>query len=161
MTPPPPLLSRRRALAGLGLGTLAVMALPGAAQAGAAEMEAALRDLIGPARAGAKTGRILIDLPPLAESGNSVPLKVAVESPMTEADHVRRILVFADRNPRALIADFRLGPRSGRAEVGTNIRLSGTQNVIVYAQMSDGTYYTRQRAIEVTIGACDSLLLRF
>lgn len=161
MTQTPLLLHRRRALIGIGLGTLAVMALPGAAQAGDAEMEAALRDLIGPARAGAKKGRIRIDLPALAESGNSVPLKVAVESPMTETDHVKRILVFADRNPRALVADVRLGPRAGRAEVGTNIRLSGTQNVVVYAQINDGTYYTQTRNIQVTIGACDSLLLRF
>lgn len=161
MAPLHSLFDRRRVLAGLGLGTLAVMALPGAAQAGDAEMEAALRDLIGPARAGARTGRVLIDLPALAESGNSVPLKVSVESPMTVKDHVKRILIFADRNPRALITDIQLTPRAGRAEVGTNIRLSGTQNVIVYAQMNDGTYYTQTRSIQVTIGACDSLLLRF
>ena len=161
MTDPLLHLSRRTALTSLGLGALAVMALPSAAQAGDAEMEAALRDLIGPARASAKKGRIIIDLPALAESGNSVPLKVSVESPMTPADHVKRIAIFADRNPRALIMDVTLGPRAGRAEVGTNIRLSGTQNVSVYAQMNDGTYWTESRNIQVTIGACDSLLLRF
>ena len=153
--------NRRTALASFGLGALAVMALPGAAQAGVAEMESALNEVIGPARSTARTGRITIDLPALAESGNSVPLKVSVQSPMTEADHVKRILVFADRNPRALIIDVTLGPRAGRAEVGTNIRLSGTQNVSAYAQMSDGSYWSATRSIQVTIGACDSLLLRF
>jgi sulfur-oxidizing protein SoxY len=154
MTEPSP--NRRSVLLALSAGTL-VAAMPARAESNG--IEEAIRAAIGNARP--RAGRVAIDLPPLAESGNSVPLKVAIDSPMTANDFVRRVLVFSDRNPRPWIATMSLGPRAGRAEVGTNIRLNGTQNVIAIAEMSDGTYWSEQRNVEVTIGACDSLSLRF
>lgn len=151
-------LTRRSALAAIGAGALAIgVVTPGRAEGNG--MDQVIREALAGARA--TPGRVHVDLPALAESGNSVPLKVMVDSPMTAGDHVRRVLIFSDRNPRPWIATMNLGPRAGRAEVGTNIRLNGTQNVVAIAEMSDGTYWRDERNVEVTIGACDSLALRF
>ncbi|HSV46341.1 MAG TPA: thiosulfate oxidation carrier protein SoxY, partial [Ramlibacter sp.] len=109
----------------------------------------------------AQVGRIHIGLPDIAESGNSVPLTVRVESPMTATDHVRVIHLVAERNPRPWVASFTLGTRAGRAQVETQIRLSDTQAVAAYAQMSDGSWWTQRVNVTVTIGACESLAVRY
>lgn len=125
------------------------------------EEEAAVtvRRLTGDAKP--QTGRIQVVLPQVAESGNSVPLTVRVESPMTPADHVRTIHIVGERNPRPWVASFRLGPRAGKAEVETNIRLSDSGNVAVYVQMSDGSWWVQRTSVIVTIGACENLAVRY
>ncbi|MDZ4842819.1 MAG: thiosulfate oxidation carrier protein SoxY [Hyphomicrobium aestuarii] len=100
------------------------------------------------------TGRLTLDIPRLAESGNSVSLKVAVASPMTAADHVQRIHLLSERNPIATIGRFHLTPSSGVAEVETSIRLATTQNVRAIAEMSDGTLQTASAEVVVLLGAC-------
>ncbi len=101
-----------------------------------------------------KTGRVKLTLPPLAESGNSVPLKVQVESPMTAADHVKSIHIFSEKNPRPVIARFHLGPQSGKAEVSTRIRLAGTQQLVALAVMNDGSSWRGETTVVVVAGAC-------
>lgn len=101
-------------------------------------------------------GRIEVALPRIAESGNGVPLRVSVDSPMTTADHVRAIHVVAESNPRPWVASFTLGPWTGRAMVETQIRLSDSQTVTVLAQMSDGSWWARRTDVTVIIGACDN-----
>jgi sulfur-oxidizing protein SoxY len=118
-----------------------------------------MRQVLGERKA--TPGRIVLDTPKLAGSGNSVPLAVRVDSPMSAADHVRRIHVFATRNPRPHVMSVQLNPRSGRAEFNTRIRLSGTQAVAVFAEMSDATLWSAEAMIEVTVGACESLMFRF
>ena len=93
-------------------------------------------------------------IPPLAENGNSVPLSISVDSPMTETDHVRRIAVFSPLNPLPDIIQFELGPRAGRASVSTRIRLARTQDILVVAELSDGTLRSASASIMVTVGAC-------
>ncbi len=122
-------------------------------------VQVTVRRLLGDAKP--QSGRIQIVLPQVAESGNSVPLTVRVDSPMTAADHVRQIHVVAERNPRPWVASFTLGPRSGKAEVNTNIRLSDSQAVAVYARMSDGSWWMQRADVIVTIGACESLGVRY
>lgn len=109
-------------------------------------------ELTGGAPVGA--GRVTIDIPRLADNGHSVPIRVSVESPMTVADHVRSITLLSGRNPRPLMARFRLGPASGRAAVATRVRLNGTQEVLALAQLSDGTYWSARAEVEVTESAC-------
>ena len=101
-----------------------------------------------------KTGRVKLTLPALAESGNSVPLKVQVESPMTAEAYVKRIHIFSEKNPRPLIARFSLGLRAGRAEVSTRIRLAGTQQVVAVAVMNDGSAWMATAEVVVTAAAC-------
>ena len=83
-----------------------------------------------------------------------VSLTVSVESPMTAADHVRSITLLSERNPRPLMATFYLGPKAGRAEVATRVRLNGTQRVLAVAQISDGSYWSGTAEVEVTESAC-------
>jgi sulfur-oxidizing protein SoxY len=100
------------------------------------------------------TGRVKLTLPPLAESGNSVPLKVQVESPMTAADYVKSIHIFSEKNPRPVIARFHLNPRSGKAEINTRIRLAGSQQLTSVAVMSDGSSWLGTADVVVIAAAC-------
>jgi sulfur-oxidizing protein SoxY len=156
MTTPVPARGTRREVLHLALGLvltpLALAARPGSASATAESMAAAIRTFLGPAQA--KPGRIRLDLPPLVENGNSVPLTVAVDSPMTAAEHVRRIAVFNEKNPQPSVATFHLTPRSGRANVTTRIRLADSQTIVAIAELSDGTFWSAQADVIVTLAAC-------
>jgi sulfur-oxidizing protein SoxY len=101
-----------------------------------------------------RPGRVKVDTPRLADNGHSVPLTVSVESPMTAADHVRSITLLSERNPRPLMATYHLGPKAGRAEVTTRVRLNGTQRVLAVAHLSDGSYWSGTAEVEVTESAC-------
>lgn len=101
-----------------------------------------------------ESGKISIDLPEIAENGNTVPLAIKVNSPMTKDDYVSEIRVVGDANPNAGIVKFHLTPASGRAEVGTRIRLGGTGNVTVLAKTSTGKVYADHKAVKVTVGGC-------
>ena len=99
-------------------------------------------------------GGIEIELPAIAENGNSVPLRIRIPSPMTAADHVAAVRVFAERNPRPAVATFHLGPQSGRAEISTRVRLAGTQKVTVLASLSGNRFRLVQADVLVTSAAC-------
>ena len=101
-----------------------------------------------------KRGRVKLELPVLADNGNSVPMKVSVESPMTEADHVKVIRLLSERNPERQMAVFHLGPRSGAAEVTSRVRLAGSQTVTAIAEMSDGSQWMDTAHVQVTLSAC-------
>jgi sulfur-oxidizing protein SoxY len=135
--------------AGLGLGSI-VAVTP--ARATPAEMQEAIRRVVGSATI--NPGKVKLDLPPLIENGNAVPLIVDVPSPMTEADHVRAIHVFTQKNPQPNVASFHLGPRAGRARVATRIRLADTQTVVAVCELSDGSFWSDGADIVVTLAAC-------
>jgi sulfur-oxidizing protein SoxY len=99
-------------------------------------------------------GGIEIEIPALAENGNSVPLHVRVESPMTNDDHVVAVHVLAERNPRPRVATFHLGTQSGRAEISTRIRLAGTQNLTIVAALSNDRFRIADTPVLVTSAAC-------
>ncbi|HEX4597179.1 MAG TPA: SoxY-related AACIE arm protein [Burkholderiaceae bacterium] len=122
------------------------------ARATAAEAKEAILKLT--AGATIKEGRVTLDLPPLVENGNSVPLTVSVDSPMSAADHVKAIHVFVEKNPQPFVAAFLLGPRAGRAVVSTRIRLADSQSVVAICQMSDGSFWSGSADSVVTLAAC-------
>ncbi len=99
-------------------------------------------------------GRVKLDVPEIAENGNTVPMTVSVESPMTEQSYVSDVLIVADGNPNAGVATFHFSPASGVAEANTRIRLAETQNVIAIAKMNDGSFYSVTKQVKVTIGGC-------
>src|SRR2546430_5777863 len=135
--------------AGVGLGSVPPVGPGGAPPA---EMQEAIRKVAGGARV--SPGKVKLDLPPLIENGNAVPLTVTVESPMTEAQHVRAVHVFTEKNPQPNVASFHLGPRAGRAKVATRIRLADSQNVIAICELSDGSFWSDSAGIVVTLAAC-------
>lgn len=99
-------------------------------------------------------GRVRLELPTVADTGHSVPITVAVESPMSEREYVKTILVLADKNPQRDVCWFYLGPHAGRAEVTSRIRLNGSQRVVAVAELSDGTFWSAARQVEVREAAC-------
>ena len=99
-------------------------------------------------------GRVEFEIAPLVENGNTVPVSVRVQSPMSEADHVKAIAIFNESNPQRDVANFFLGPRSGRASVSTRIRLATSQQLVAVAKMSDGSCWTKTVDVLVTLAAC-------
>lgn len=142
----------RRGLIRLGASAALITVLPGRAFAEAEDVIAAQKALFGEREI--KTGRVALKLPPIAENGYSVPLNISVDSPMTETDYVERIAVFSERNPLADVAHYTLGPRAGRAKIGTRIRLGGTQTITAVAEMNDGTLWAGTADTVVTLAAC-------
>jgi sulfur-oxidizing protein SoxY len=146
--------TRRKLLAGsAALASASLLKLSVTqAQATPAMMTAAMQKILQGAKPTA--GRITIDLPPLVENGGTVPMTVTVESPMTANDYVKVIHVFNEKNPQPQVISATLSPRCGRAEVKTRIRLADTQNIVALAQMSDGSWFTADAHVIVTLAAC-------
>ena len=101
-----------------------------------------------------RSGRVFLDIAPLVENGNTVPVVVRVESAMTAAEHVRRLALFSERNPQPEVAVFNLSLLSGRAEVATRMRLATSQRVLALAELQDGSYWQRSVDVVVTLAAC-------
>jgi sulfur-oxidizing protein SoxY len=144
--------SRREFLigsAGIGLAS----ALPaGSASATPAMLEQAIRNVVG--ESNLQKGKITLEVPPLVENGNAVPVTIIVESPMSKADHVKSIHIFNEKNPQPHVISVALGPRAGKARVATRIKLADTQRVVGIAEMSDGSFWTGEANVIVTIAAC-------
>ena len=147
-------LSGTARLAG-GLGLLLTV-VPAPARATPETMLAAMKKVVG--EAPLRKGKVKLDLPPLVENGNSVPMTVTVESPMTAADHVKAIHVFNEKNPQPNIVSARLGPRAGRASISTRVRLADSQRVVAIAEMSDGSFWTDEVDVVVTLAACIEMI---
>ena len=142
--------TRRQFLAAAAGVGLALAARP--AEATPASMKQAIRQVVG--EAAVKPGKIKLDLPPLVENGNSVAMGVTVDSPMTAKDHVKAIHVFTEKNPQPNIISVELGPRAGKAEIQTRVRLADTQSVIAICELSDGSFWSDTVDVIITLGAC-------
>ena len=116
------------------------------------EMQAAMRKVLK--GASARPGKVKLEIPPLIDNGNAVPLAVTVESPMTEKEYVKAIHVFTEKNPQPNVLSVKLGPRSGRAAVSTRVRLADTQTVHAIAELSDGSFWSGSAEVVVTLAAC-------
>ncbi len=134
-----------------GIGLASVVAVTPARATPAATQEA-IHKVVGSVRV--NPGKVKLELPPLVENGNTVPLAVSVESPMTQTHHVRAIHVFTEKNPQPDVVSFRLGPRAGRASVATRIRLADTQTVVAIGELSDGSFWSASADVVVTLAAC-------
>ena len=139
---------RRRLLIGAGLACASPLAL---AQVEWPSIPALETLLAGRAL---RPGRITLEIPKLADNGNSVPLTITVDSPMTERDRVVAIHLFSERNPRPRMTSIAFGPDVGRAQVATRVRLAGTQHIVAVAEMADGTLWGAVTEIIVTQSAC-------
>jgi len=115
-------------------------------------MATAIRAVVGGALV--QTGKVKLDIPPLVENGNTVPMTVSVASPMTANDHVKSIHVFNEKNPQPNLGNFFLGPRAGRAQVSTRVRLADSQKITAIAHLSDGSFWSVTAEVVVTLAAC-------
>lgn len=139
---------KRRDVLAAGAG-LAMLALVRPASATPEEMAAAIKVFTGGATP--QEGKVKFDIAQLIDNGNAVPVTVAVDN---GADHVAAIAIFNEKNPQTDVAVFTLGPRAGKAEVSTRIRLATSQRLIAIARMGDGSYWSKSVDVIVTLAAC-------
>tara|TARA_B110000438_G_scaffold279759_1_gene304450 strand:- start:539 stop:1024 length:486 start_codon:yes stop_codon:yes gene_type:complete len=146
---------RRDLLALAGKGVIAVAGvglISNQASADSAAVSKAMKKNVGDKSP--TVGRISMELPQIAENGNTVPIAVEVQSPMTGEDHVKALHVYAEGNPQPDVATFRFTPQSGKARISTRMRMIKSQNIVAVAEMSDGSVYMGKKAVKVTIGGC-------
>ena len=147
--------SRRRFL-GLAGSTAVLGAIPivtvRPVEATPAMLATAIRNVVG--EAAVRTGKVKLDVPPLVENGNTVPMTVSVSNPMTSDDYVKSIHVFNEKNPQPNVGNFYLGPHAGRAQVSTRIRLADSQKVVAIARLFDDSFWSASVDIVVTLAAC-------
>jgi sulfur-oxidizing protein SoxY len=144
--------SRRETLSALAGAAFVASIRLEPAQATPDSMKQAIRNVVGEAKI--NKGKVTIDVPVLVDNGNTVPLSIDVESPMTAADHVKAIHVFNELNPQPNVISAEFGPRAGRAKLSTRFRLADTQTVVAIAEMSDGSFWSASADVVVTLQAC-------
>jgi sulfur-oxidizing protein SoxY len=149
-----PSATRRQFLtvAGSLIGSVAVASAQTVRPAAATPAATAIGEIVGDAPV--HQGKVKLEVPPLVENGNAVPLTVSVDSPMTEREHVKSIHIFNEKNPQPNVASFYLDLRAGRARVSTRIRLADSQKVIAIAQLSDNSFWSDSADVVVTLAAC-------
>ena len=137
------------------LGATAIAALstllPGLANAQTPAADP-IKALLG--NATAAEGKINLELPEIAENGNTVPFTVSVDSAMTEQDFVKAVHIIAAGNPRPEIGSYFFTADAGKASTSSRMRLAKTQDIVAVAEMSDGKFYMSKRTVKVTIGGC-------
>ena len=148
--------STRRRFLGLAgsaavMGAVPIVTLRPAA-ATPATLATAIRNVVGGAVV--RTGKVKLDIPPLVENGNTVPMTVSVSSPMTPDDYVKSIHVFNEKNPQPNIGNFYLDTQAGRAQVSTRIRLADSQKIVAIAHLADGSFWSASVDVVVTLAAC-------
>lgn len=145
-------LTRRHMLGAASAAAVMAALMPRMAVADEASVAEAIKKL-----AAGKTmaeGRIKLEVPPIAENGLVVPISVEVDSPMTDADYVKAVHIFADGNPLPNIVSYKFSPAAGKAAGATRMRLAQTQNIVCVAEMSNGALFTAKANVKVTIGGC-------
>jgi sulfur-oxidizing protein SoxY len=149
---------RREVMIGASVAAIAALtpALPAFAQEGQAQVQSptmpeALKTAIGDAKP--IEGKVTIDLPEVAENGNTVPFSISIEDDGS-TNKVKAVHVFATKNPNPNVASFFFTPRSGKAQVSSRMRLGSTQDVLAVAELTDGSFYMGKKTVKVTIGGC-------
>src|SRR6266851_5529355 len=132
-------------------GTVPIVTLR-PAEATPAMLASAIRNVVG--EAPVRTGKVKLDVPPLVENGNTVPMTVSVTSPMTADEYVKSIHVFNEKNPQPNVGNFYLGPHAGRAQISTRIRLADSQKIVAIARLSDDSFWSATVDVVVTLAAC-------
>jgi len=145
-------LDRRQFVVAASAGTAALVAGLSAANANPEKAAEYIKKLTD--GASMMEGKIKVTLPEIAENGNTVPVKIAVESPMSASDYVKTVHLVSEQNPGPEIASFHFTPASGKAKAAARVRLAKTQNVVGIAVMSNGKIYMSKSLVKVTIGGC-------
>ena len=144
--------NRREALVLTGMAGLAALLAPRMARADEQAVAAEIKKLYGDKKF--ESSKIKLDVPEIAENGLVVPINIEVASPMTDADYVKTVHVFADGNPLPGIVTYRFTPACGKASASTRMRLAQTQNIVCIAEMSNGSLHMAKANVKVTIGGC-------
>lgn len=155
-------MERRSFLKGFGAVAACAVALPQVASAADEKKTAGPNEMNYETAVAAITGgkplvasaKVKVEAPEIAENGAVVPVKITVESPMSEKEYVKAIHVLASKNGNVRCANVYLTPANGEAFFGTRVKLGGTQDVVAIAEMSDGSFLSAKQNVKVTIGGC-------
>jgi sulfur-oxidizing protein SoxY len=145
-------MTRRETLAMAAIAGLAAILAPRLSFADEQAVAAEIKKLYGDKKF--ESGKIKLDVPEIAENGLVVPVNVDIESPMTDADYVKSVHVFAEGNPLPAVVSYRFTPACGKASASTRMRLAETQNIVCIAEMSNGKLHMAKANVKVTIGGC-------
>lgn len=147
---------RRDFIVGASAATVLAMLLGKAGTASAQDkpptFDDVMKKIVGDKKP--EEGKIAIDLPEIAENGNTVPYTVGVESPMSDSDYVKAVHVLASGNPGPNVASYYFTPLAGEAKVSSRMRLAKTQDIYALAELSNGKVLMSKRTVKVTIGGC-------
>ena len=144
---------REFVIGGASVLTIATLAVGNVVAQNAAQgWEEAVKKIVGDTKP--IEGKLVLDLPEIAENGNTVPFSISVDSPMTATDYVKAVHVISTGNPQPGVVTFRFTPQSGKAAAASRMRLGTTQDIIALAEISDGKFLQARRSVKVTIGGC-------
>ncbi len=154
-------MQRRSFLKGLGIVTAAsavvapsvVFAKEAPKGANAMNLETAVNAITGGKKVVASP-KVKLKAPEIAENGAVVPVSISVESPMSDADYVKAIHVFATKNTNVRCADVMLTPMNGSASFSTRVKLGTSQDVMALVETSKGEFLSAAQNVKVTIGGC-------
>lgn len=134
-------------------GTMPGLLKPGqAAEEKGEDIKDVLKKHFGDRKIG--TGHVDIKAPIIAENGAVVPITVISDLPMTHADYVKKIYIFAEGNLNPYVASAELNPANGKAELALRIKMRKTSNVRAVVETSKGNLYQAIKSVKVTIGGC-------
>ncbi len=115
-------------------------------------LNSAIRNVVG--EAPVRAGKVTLDIPPLVENGNTVPMTVQGRKPDDRQGLRQEHSRLQREEPAAECRQFLHRPAAGRAQVATRIRLADTQKVVAIARLSDDTFWSASVDIVVTLAAC-------
>ena len=139
----------RRSLLAAGSAAVSAGVLPASADDDETQL---VRQLTG--KTPALSDRVHLVMPRTFPNGDTVPLALAVDSPMTDIDHVRRVHVLAPKNPIVEVVSFHFTPARSEARVSTRIRLAEPQYVLAVAEMNDGALLMAKTWVDVATNGC-------
>jgi len=99
-------------------------------------------------------GRVTLEVPPLVENGNTVPVRVRVDCTMTGTDRVLELALFNEKNPQREVLQLAFGPACPRAQADARIRLATSQQLVALARLADGSQWSHHVDVVVTLAAC-------
>ena len=145
----------RRSFLSLGLGAVAIAAIPGKLSAidfretlpkawTATKVDEAIKEIFGSSTL--TEGSINLSAPDIAENGAVIPVAFDTQLKAT------RIAVFQDANPESAVAVFTI-PENAVIDYAIRIKLAKTGTVTVIAE-ADGKLYSASKLVKVTIGGC-------
>jgi len=145
----------RRNFLGLGLGAIAVAAIPGKLSAidfretmpkawTATKVDDAVKEVFG--KTATTEGSIKLNAPDIAENGAVIPVSFETDLKAT------KVAVFQDANPESTVAVFTIH-ENAVIDYAIRIKLAKTGTVTVIAE-ADGKLYSVSKLVKVTIGGC-------
>ena len=147
----PPSKTRRRVLAGAAAAA-ALRAVPlHAAVAGLPDIPELTIMLAGRTP---RRERLSLELPRIAEDGNTVPSRITLPGPFAPNAPLVKLALFSERNPVRTIIALDYPVPVSRVEFETRVRLAGTQRLVALALLADQTAYVAVAEVEVAASAC-------